>query len=103
MKTLLVTSLVVFLVMAYATVGGAVGMRFYRWRQTKCPTCNDHGSYRTRCYEMHTEPACFAGALWPFLLPIMVGVWSATRDPRADRLQAEIDRLERELGIGERR
>lgn len=95
----LVALMVVVLVILYAGMAGLVGMRFYQWRTSICPTCQDPGPYRDRCYQIHNEPAVFAGALWPLLLPILAGVWGALRDKRADRLQAEIQRLERELGM----
>jgi hypothetical protein len=100
---LLVTLLVIACVASYAAIGGAVGARFYRWRLNACGKHEGTGRDRygmQRCINDHAAPAMFAGALWPLLAPILAGVWSATRDPRAARMQAEIERLERDLNIG---
>lgn len=104
----------------YAAVWFVVSLWFARtWVDTnRCPSsCRtvDHSDYR-RIYHaeecraaqhagtLKIEPgfACFAAAFWPITLPYRIVAWAQDWHPLAHKAvdHAEIERMERELGIG---
>ena len=83
----------------YLMMAGVVGIRFYHWRTQLCSNCRPGYD----CYNDHDVAACLAGAAWPVILPVLVGVYGGERPQRLQKkvakLQKDIARLERENNI----
>lgn len=77
----------------YLFVAGFAGTRFLNYQRQR------HGCVGESCWTDHEFGAIAAGIGWPIAMPVMFGQWAALRDRKVDELQADIERLEKELGI----
>lgn len=109
MSALLIVTVVLASVAFYCAAAGAVGLGFYRDRTAACDECTGRKerAYSYGCSKDHETGAAAAGVLWPFALPMLLGMSlidrAAKRDRRVAALHDEIERLEKDLNIGERR
>jgi len=69
MTTFLVVVVTVFV---YLFIAGLVQKNFKPWRVRVCNGCNGRGG---RCEGDHAAAAFFAGILWPFALPMSLGIY----------------------------
>jgi len=91
----LLTPIIVASAFGYVAMGGFIGGRFHQWRTSQCEGCRQ----RRYCYTDHVTSAVMSGVAWIVLLPVVLGYFAGVRDKKVDRLQADIERLEREAGI----
>ena len=93
---MIIALIIIVCVFVYFSIGGYTGVKFYTWRTGECPRCND--AYRN-CYSDHFTAALGASVFWPLVLPISVGAFVATREPKHVRIASKIKSLEKELNF----
>jgi hypothetical protein len=94
----------------YSFAGGAAAAWFLRWRRSLCSQCPPLGPNNEDHQQEHIAWAVGVGLTWPASFPAIVGVRAASlpsaRESRQHKIEltarrraAEVQRLERELGL----
>lgn len=99
---MLLAIMIVGSIIAYAALGGFIGVKSLQISSSRCNRC----ARDIHCSKDHEFAACIMGMLWPVALPLAAGMLAASREPKAIRverkrleLQKTIRDLERELGL----
>lgn len=92
---MIIAAFVIVCVFVYLGIAGYTGVKFYNWRMDECSWCN-HGRV---CHDDHFTAALGASLFWPLIVPICVGAFMATREPKHVRIASKIRSLEKELNF----